>query len=246
MAENSYISYGGSLKVNNSVLLNNAKLIINSSQWTCIVGKSGSGKSTILRTLANLTIDKAFTRKLDIKFSNVNINKISWITQNPIILPWLNILDNVILGYKLRRQKVSKEKALLFLEKVGLKSFSHKFPHILSGGMTQKLILARTLMEDSDLILMDEPFSSLDAITREEIQILSFRLFQKKTVIMVTHDVLESIVLSEKLYLLSDRVFTPILLPKRKPIRKISSQILSSREKILRKMENSQGNMECI
>ena len=160
MAEDNYISYSGSLKVNNNVLLNSAKLMVNSNQWTCIVGKSGSGKSTILRSLAKLPIDSAFTSKLDIKFSNIHVNKVSWMPQNPIILPWLNILDNVTLGYKFRRQKVSKAKALLLLEKVGLKELSYEFPHVLSGGMAQKLILARTLMEDSDLILMDEPFSS--------------------------------------------------------------------------------------
>ena len=241
MIESNFIRYKGYLSINNNILLDNINLTIKSNKWSCIIGKSGSGKSTVLRTLAKLPISKDFNNQLNIKYNNKLKTKISWITQNPIILPWLNILDNVTIGYKFRKQKPSKEKALSLLKKVGLEEFSYKFPYVLSGGMLQKLILARTLMEDSDLILMDEPFSALDAITRENIQELTVKLLKNKTVVMVTHDILEALILSDNLYLLSGNIFTPIPVPNSKPLRKITPNMITSRKKILNKMQKAKA-----
>ncbi|MBT4109835.1 MAG: ABC transporter ATP-binding protein, partial [Pelagibacterales bacterium] len=164
----------------------------------------------------------------------------SWMAQNDLLLPWLTVIENITLGQKLRSEKIDLNKANILLEKVGLINFAKELPATLSGGMRQRVALARTLMENHDIILMDEPFSSLDSITRSKIQKLTWSLLQNKTVIMVTHDPLEALMLSNELFYISNKKLKPIKLPTSKPLRKITNDnLLYSYKYILNLLKKS-------
>ena len=190
-------SLEGSLINDQEVLFSNLKLNINLNKWTSIIGQSGSGKSTLLKVIAGMDLPKVFNNTLI--SSNTNYS-FSWMAQNDLLLPWASVIENITLGQKLRREKIDTKKAKNLLEQVGLINEAKKLPSTLSGGMKQRVALARTLMENKDIILMDEPFSALDSITRSIIQKLTWKLLKNKTVIMVTHDPLEALLLSNNLY----------------------------------------------
>ena len=230
-------SLEGSLINDQEVLFSNLKLNINLNKWTSIIGQSGSGKSTLLKVIAGMDLPKVFNNTLI--SSNTNYS-FSWMAQNDLLLPWASVIENVTLGQKLRREKIDTKKAKNLLEQVGLINEAKKLPSTLSGGMKQRVALARTLMENKDIILMDEPFSSLDSITRSVIQKLTWKLLKNKTVIMVTHDPLEALLLSNNLYFISNKKLMPIKLPKSKPFRKVNNEnLLYSHKYILNKLEKS-------
>ena len=238
MAKNNLsFSLEGSLKNDQEVLFKNLKLNINLNKWTTIIGQSGSGKSTLLKIIAGMDLPKVFNNTL----INSNTNySFSWMAQNDLLLPWASVIENVTLGQKLRREKIDIKKAKNLLEQVGLINDTKKLPSMLSGGMKQRVALARTLMENKDIILMDEPFSALDSITRSVIQKLTWKLLENKTVIMVTHDPLEALLLSNNLYFISNKKLMPIKLPKSKPFRKVNNEnLLYSHKYILNKLEKS-------
>ena len=238
MAKNNLsFSLEGSLKNDQEVLFKNLKLNINLNKWTSIIGQSGSGKSTLLKIIAGMGLPKVFNNSLI--SSNTNYS-FSWMAQNDLLLPWASVIENVTLGQKLRREKIDIKKAKNLLEQVGLINDTKKLPSMLSGGMKQRVALARTLMENKDIILMDEPFSALDSITRSVIQKLTWKLLKNKTVIMVTHDPLEALLLSNYLYFISNKKLMPIKLPKSKPFRKVNNEnLLYSHKYILNKLEKS-------
>ena len=224
MINSSSFSLNGSLSLNKDELFSNILLEIKLNQWTVIIGQSGTGKSTLLKIIANLNIPAAFNNNIS---KNINEDlSFSWMAQNDLLLPWLNVIDNITLGQKLRREKININKANILLEKVGLIDVAKQLPATLSGGMRQRAALARTLMENNDIILMDEPFSSLDTITKSKIQKLTWSLLKNKTVIMVTHDPLEALMLSNTLYYVSNKKLKPIKLPSSKPLRKITNDNL--------------------
>lgn len=224
MINSSSFSLNGSLSLNKDELFSNILLEIKLNQWTVIIGQSGTGKSTLLKIIANLNIPAAFNNNIS---KNINEDlSFSWMAQNDLLLPWLNVIDNITLGQKLRREKININKANILLEKVGLIDVAKQLPATLSGGMRQRAALARTLMENNDMILMDEPFSSLDTITKSKIQKLTWSLLKNKTVIMVTHDPLEALMLSNTLYYVSNKKLKPIKLPSSKPLRKITNDNL--------------------
>ena len=230
-------SLEGSLINDHEVLFSNLKLNINLNKWTSIIGQSGSGKSTLLKVIAGMDLPKVFNNTLI--SSNTNYS-FSWMAQNDLLLPWASVIENVTLGQKLRREKIDTKKAKNLLEQVGLINEAKKLPSTLSGGMKQRVALARTLMENKDIILMDEPFSALDSITRSVIQKLTWKLLENKTVIMVTHDPLEALLLSNNLYFISNKKLMPIKLPKSKPFRKVNNEnLLYSHKYILNKLEKS-------
>lgn len=165
-----------------------------------LLGRSGVGKSTLLRAIAGL--EQPAIIQGHIQFAP-HI-KVAWLAQQDSLFPWLSVLDNVQLAQHLHGQKNTKtqEKAKELLHAVGMTDHWHKPCYQLSGGQRQRVALARTLMQDADLILMDEPFSALDAVTRLQLQNLACELLQGKTVILVTHDPQEAIRLGEKIYVL--------------------------------------------
>ena len=161
----------------------------------CLLGVSGIGKSTLLKLIGGLI----FSTKMEITGLT---ERPAYMAQEDLLLPWLTALDNVILGAKLRGKFADKDKAQKLLAKVGLESHFNKRPDQLSGGMRQRVALARTLMENKNLVLMDEPFSSLDTFNRHRLQELTAELLFKKTVLLVTHDPLEALRLGNRVLIM--------------------------------------------
>ncbi len=179
---------------------------IPAGQWTCLLGRSGCGKSTLLKILAGLL--KPTAGEIHCSDQAPLTPRIAWMAQSDLLLPWLSALNNAILGARLRGEAISaaRDKARQLFARVGLTEKENALPHELSGGMRQRVALIRTLMEDKPIILMDEPFSAVDAITRLELQTLAAELLQNKTVILVTHDIAECARLANTIYLITEKV----------------------------------------
>ncbi|GAB6263990.1 ABC transporter ATP-binding protein [Photobacterium sp. R1] len=175
-------------------------------QWHCILGQSGCGKTTLLRLLAGLLPADVHWQGSIKTSSNQPVNaQIAYMAQQDLLLPWLNVLDNVCFGVQLKHGKVSEthqSQAIELLERVGLKKYISAPPSRLSGGMRQRVSLARTLMQDQPLVLMDEPFSALDAVTRYKLQDLAAELLENRTVLLITHDPQEALRLGHSVFLM--------------------------------------------
>jgi len=157
----------------------------------------------------------------------------AWMAQKDLLLPWLTVLDNVLLGARLRGTLKSeqRQRALDLLASVGLGEYCQALPASLSGGMRQRTALLRTLMEERPVILMDEPFSALDALTRLRLQNLAARMVRGATVLLVTHDPWEALRLGHRIFIMKERpaqlskVFLPPGTPPRNPDREVISSL---------------------
>lgn len=169
-----------------------------------MLGPSGCGKSTLLKLISG---SNAVPYEGQISFGADKQKKevpVGWMAQEDLLLPWLSVLDNVLLGAKLRNETdpSQEEKAKSLLGRAGLQEYIHNFPGELSGGMKQRVALLRTLVEDRPVILMDEPFSALDALTRMKLQDLAVEMTRGKTVLLVTHDPLEALRIGDHIMVL--------------------------------------------
>ena len=184
--------------------IKNISFDLNKEDFIAIVGPSGCGKSTLLSILANLEKKT----EGEIIYSNDNI-KIGYMFQQDCLFDHLTILDNCLLGLKIQGKITNKEKTyvLNLLNTYGLSEFINKYPKNLSGGMRQRVALIRTLAIKPDIILLDEPFSALDAQTRLIVSDDVYKIIkkEKKTAIMVTHNISEAVTMSNKVFVLSER-----------------------------------------
>jgi putative hydroxymethylpyrimidine transport system ATP-binding protein len=191
------------------ILFDNLNLPLFPAQWTCILGQSGVGKTSLLRMIAGFS-DAMVKGEV-----GVDTKDIAYMAQTDLLLPWLSVLENIMIGEKLRGKKISverKQAAFALLEKMELTNAVSKKPHELSGGMRQRVALARTLFENKNIILMDEPFSSLDVSTKQKLYALFKAHLQGKTVLFITHDLLEAMQLGDNLFVLAGKpaVLNPI------------------------------------
>lgn len=202
-------------------------------KWHVILGRSGVGKTTLLHAIAGLlepsatvggTIDDGNARTL--------AGRMTLMAQESDLLPWLSVRENTLLGARLRRMKKSYERADTLLSTCGLEAHRHKRPALLSGGERQRVALARTLMEERAIVLMDEPFSALDALTRFDLQTFAAKMLVRKTVLMITHDPGEALRLADHLYVL-DRTLLPCALPPGAPPRPLDTQGLARHQQAL-------------
>jgi len=200
------------------------------NHWTALLGSSGSGKTTLLRYLAGL-IDNEVTIQGKVKhaYTSPLHQNIAYMSQQDNLLPWLNILDNILLPFRFsNRNQLTKQRdvAKYLLQQIGLEHTIHWRPNQLSGGMRQRVALARTLIQEKPIVFMDEPFSSLDAVTRCRLQELAYQLLEKKSVLLITHDPLEAIKLATHLYVmrLSPYACSQITLPDTLPLRDLNDQ----------------------
>lgn len=183
------------------VVAENLSLDFAAGRTTCLLGRSGVGKTSLLRHLAGLLPGTA------------PAGPVAYMAQRDLLLPWLSVLDNVLLGHRLRRDETARRaaeaRARSLLAEVGLCDRLDALPQTLSGGMRQRAALARTLCEDRRIVLMDEPFGHLDAVTRFDLQDLAARLLEGRTVVMVTHDPLEALRMGHEIRVLSGNPLAP-------------------------------------
>ncbi|WP_425092560.1 ABC transporter ATP-binding protein [Tropicimonas sp. S265A] len=188
-------------------------LTLDPGAWTCLLGPSGVGKSTILRLLAGLDAHVAFEGEITTSDNAALTGRVALMAQDDLLFPWANVRDNVCTGARLRGQTPDLPRAEALLDRVGLKEHAGKRPHQLSGGQRQRAALARTLMEDRPVILLDEPFSALDAKTRSQMQDLAVELLAGRTVLLVTHDPSEAARLGHKIAVLEEGGLTEVAPP---------------------------------
>jgi NitT/TauT family transport system ATP-binding protein len=211
----------------------NLNLEVKPGEFLCILGVSGCGKSTILNVVAGFvkpTLGEVLVDGERVKSPNPSRGMVF---QQHALFPWLSVLGNVQFGPRSLgiKKKESKKIARKYIELVGLSDFSSLFPDELSGGMQQRVGLARALANDPQLLLMDEPFGSLDAQTRSAMQELLLKIWHGtgKTVIFVTHDVDEAIFLADNIVVLTARpgeikAIVPVLLPRQRKYDMVTSE----------------------
>jgi putative hydroxymethylpyrimidine transport system ATP-binding protein len=167
-------------------------LTIRGGRWTCLLGPSGVGKSTLLRLVAGLDEGVSFDGAVTADDGAPVAPRVAMMAQSGLLMPWLDVLGNVTLGARLRRARPDTDRARGIIARVGLEGHIAKKPGALSGGQRQRVALARTLMEDRPVVLLDEPFSALDARNRAAMQDLAAELLAGRTVLLVTHDAAEA------------------------------------------------------
>ena len=194
---------------NNFAALRKTDLLIEDGKFVCLIGPSGCGKSTLFNIIAGLLQPSTG----DILLGGESIlgkkGRVGYMLQKDMLLPWRTILDNIILGMEVKHipRNDAVQKALPLMAKYGLKGFEKHYPGELSGGMRQRAALLRTILYDSDIILLDEPFGALDAQTRIKMQNWLLQIWRdfKKTVLFVTHDIDEAIYLADQILVFSPR-----------------------------------------
>jgi NitT/TauT family transport system ATP-binding protein len=188
--------------------LDNVRLQINEGEYLCLVGRSGCGKSTLLNVIAGLDKPDAGVVRVDgAAVSQPGRDRMVMFQENALF-PWLDVLGNVLFGLKLKpnlTKKARLEVAHFYIQMVGLERFTHSNIHELSGGMKQRVALARSLAPNPRVLLMDEPFGALDALTREQLygDIQKIWLKRRKTIVFVTHNVREAVCLGDRVVLMA-------------------------------------------
>jgi NitT/TauT family transport system ATP-binding protein len=189
--------------------LQNLDFEIYDGEFVSIVGRSGCGKSTLLKLLAGLLPYTSGSVSLNGRPLRGPSKEAAVVFQSPVLLPWRTILENVLLPIEFRKLALSsyKPKAFDLLDMVGLKDFAQRYPYELSGGMQQRAAIVRALVQDPRLLLMDEPFGALDAMTREQMNLELVRIWRqsRKTVFFITHSIAEAIFLSDRVIAMTAR-----------------------------------------
>jgi putative hydroxymethylpyrimidine transport system ATP-binding protein len=192
----------GDAKIAGIALFSDLKMDIKSGQWTALLGPSGAGKSTILRLFAGIDQIASFHGSITCDDGKSLAGRVSYMAQDDLLLPWATVRQNINLGKRLRAEPEDWAKSEHLITAVGLSDHVDKYPSMLSGGERQRVALARTLIEDRPVVLLDEPFSALDVRTRADMQELAARHFQDRTVLLVTHDPYEAVRLCGSIYCL--------------------------------------------
>lgn len=190
--------------------LKDISLTIKQGEFFSLVGRSGCGKSTLLNLIAGL--DRPSHGRLllrDRLIAGPQSREMGYVFQQPVLLPWRSVFDNVMLPMELQRLSASRARTRAFelLDLVGLKGFEKVLPSQLSGGMQQRVAIVRALMHEPGVLLMDEPFGALDALTRETMNTELLRIWEATgaTIIFVTHDLREAVFLSDRIAVMSAR-----------------------------------------
>ncbi|HIC89128.1 MAG TPA: ABC transporter ATP-binding protein [Anaerolineae bacterium] len=178
-------------------------------EFVCIVGPSGCGKSTLLRILGGLEVPTAG----EVRFHGHRLvgprREIGFVFQKTNLMPWRTVLDNITLPLEIEGfdRVTTRERARRLIELIGLQGFEGAYPRQLSGGMGQRVVLARALIHKPSVLLLDEPFASLDALTRERMNLELLRIWrlQRQTVVMITHSIQEAVFLGDRVLVMGSR-----------------------------------------
>ncbi|KUL39660.1 ABC transporter ATP-binding protein [Actinoplanes awajinensis] len=189
--------------------LSDIDLRVDKHEFVAVIGRSGCGKSTLLRLMAGLLAPTSGTVTVDGAPVRRPRADVVLMHQLPALLPWRTALGNVMLPVEIRRlpRADHRVKAAALLDAVGLTGFHHRHPYELSGGMQQRVALCRALIQQPRVLLMDEPFSALDALTREELatQLQAMHMSAPATTVFVTHSIAEAVLLADRVVVLSTR-----------------------------------------
>jgi putative hydroxymethylpyrimidine transport system ATP-binding protein len=206
---------GAGLVYDGAVVFENLAFTLEAGRITCLLGPSGVGKTSLLRLIAGLA-PAGEEGRVSCDDGAPAAGRFAYMAQSDLLLPWLSALENVLLGARLRRERARAEVARALLARLELGGRERLRPAALSGGMRQRVALARTLMEDRPIVLMDEPFSALDAITRARLQEVAVEVLRGRTVLLVTHDPLEAIRIADRIEVMAGhpaRLGTPLRPP---------------------------------
>lgn len=231
-------------KEENFTVLNNIDLHIDDGEFICFLGPSGCGKTTLLRIIAGLEkADEGEVYDREELITGPSKER-GFIFQQYSLFPWLNVLDNVLFGLK-SNEKSNKAENLAtaeeYIKRVGLSEFKYNYPHELSGGMKQRVAIIRSLVNHPPILLMDEPFSAVDMLTRHSLQDQLTDIWKKSnsTILFVTHDIDEAIYLADKIVIMDKnpgRIQDIIEVPFERPRQRESEEILKFQDKIESKL----------
>lgn len=234
------IRFSGSCRIDDAPLFAPLELQIGAAEWTCLLGPSGVGKTTVLRLIADLRTGAVFDGEIAASDDAPLTGRIAYMAQSDLLLPWLDVTGNVTLGGRLRGARVERDRAQRLIERVGLADHAHKRPAELSGGMRQRAALARTLMEDRPVVLLDEPFSALDSRRRAEMQELAAELLAGRTVLLVTHDPGEAARLGHRIAVMTEAGLTLFDPPATPPVRAVDDPDILARQGALLRLLRDQ------
>ncbi|MDE0483067.1 MAG: ABC transporter ATP-binding protein [Candidatus Poribacteria bacterium] len=190
-------------------VLDKLNFSVNTGQFVALLGPSGCGKSTLFNIISGLLRPQAGEICLNGKRIQGNTGAFGYMQQKDLLLQWRTVLKNVMIGPEIQKESLikTKKEALKLLTQLGLQGFANSYPMQLSGGMRQRVALVRTLLFRKDILLLDEPFGALDAMTRTVMQSILLDIWHKggQTVLLITHDIEEALLLADKIYVLTAR-----------------------------------------
>lgn len=191
------------------LIIENISLHLKENEFVSLLGPSGSGKSTIFNIISGLLIPDEGSVFIEGEEYTGETGRVSYMYQKDLLLPWKKIIDNVALPLVIKGKSKKESRKIVkdYFEVFGLSGFEYKYPFQLSGGMRQRAALMRTYMFSKDIILLDEPFGGLDAITKSKMQYWLLEVLEnlKASVLFITHDIEEAIFLSDRIYIMSHR-----------------------------------------
>jgi NitT/TauT family transport system ATP-binding protein len=232
------------------VALDGLNFSVADGEFISVVGPSGCGKSTLMKILAGLLSRTEGEISLGGRSVSGPGPDVGVVFQAPVLLPWRTILQNVLLPTEMRRLAAPRARAMALLETVGLGGFENRYPHELSGGMQQRASIVRALVGDPRLLLMDEPFGALDAMTRDQMNEEVLRIWHasRKTVVFITHSIAEAVFLSDRVFVMTPRPgrlveIIDIGLPRPRTLRMVNTDAFGAYADRIRLLLNAPGNV---
>ncbi|RZL86503.1 MAG: ABC transporter ATP-binding protein [Variovorax sp.] len=226
---------------------------IRAGEFVSVVGPSGCGKSTLMKMVAGLLPISGGELTLAGKAVRGPQTNVGIVFQSALLLPWRSVIDNILLQAEIRNmpRAAARERAGQLLDMAGLNGFENKYPWQLSGGMQQRVAILRALLHDPPVLLMDEPFGALDAMTREKMNLELQRIWMAagKTVLLITHSIPEAIFLSDRVFVMSERpgrfaAVYDIDLPRPRPLDVMGTERFAAYARTLRAHFFAQGNLD--
>ncbi|KKL69703.1 hypothetical protein LCGC14_2112260 [marine sediment metagenome] len=217
------LTLSGSAMIGDKPLFGSLEMTAPAGRWTCLLGPSGVGKSSILRLFAGIGDELTLDGHVGANDGAPLTGRCALMAQDDLLMPWMTVSQNVALGARLRGQRPDQDRLRDVLKRTGLGALASRRPAAMSGGQRQRAALARTLLEDRPVVLLDEPFSALDARTRADMQDLSAELLAGRTVLHVTHDAAEAARLGDRILLLGAGGLTQVPAPQEPAPRRIDA-----------------------